>query len=80
MHWLNDNGGEEAAAEFMATLLASRRDDAARGLAYRLFRICENRKWVDLSRRYNSLIASWTGINLQAKGLEEGIQQRLVEN
>ena len=74
--WLNDEEGEYAAASSMASL-PNQKKDAVKEIAYRLYRICENNRWADLSRDYNSLIASWEGISSQSKELETGEQQQL---
>ncbi len=49
--------GESEAADLMNRLggLA----DAARDLAYRLYAICERKKWADEALAYNSLVIAW---------------------
>ena len=37
--------------------------DIARDLAYRLYTVCERKKWADEALAYNSLVVEWTGIN-----------------
>jgi putative DNA methylase len=57
---LNERGEKDAAEliEKMPGDMASH----ARDLAYRMYNICERKKWADLARDYNMLVASWSGI------------------
>ena len=50
--------GEQAAAALLKDLGASVAEQA-RNLAYRLFTICERKKWVEEARAYNSLVLAW---------------------
>lgn len=56
-----DSGGEEAAADLLRQVggLA----EPARELAYRLFQICERKKWAGEALAYNSLASSWLDIS-----------------
>ena len=49
--------GEGAAAGLLARLGA--RGEVARDLAYRLYGICERKKWADEARAYNGLVIAW---------------------
>ena len=49
--------GEAAAAALLARLGA--RADATRDLAYRLYQICERKKWAEEARAYNGLVVAW---------------------
>lgn len=52
-----ESGGETAAAFLLARLGA--RGDPARDLAYRLYGICERRKWAEEAVAYNGLVVVW---------------------
>jgi putative DNA methylase len=49
--------GEAAAAALLARL--GSRADATRDLAYRLYQICERKKWAEEARAYNGLVVAW---------------------
>jgi putative DNA methylase len=49
--------GEPTAAAVLAKL--GSRGDAIRDLAYRLYQICERKKWTDEARAYNGLVVAW---------------------
>jgi putative DNA methylase len=53
------SGGETEAGKLLARM--SERTEPIRQLAYRLFTLCERKKWADEARAYNELIASWHG-------------------
>ncbi|MGE5619339.1 MAG: DUF1156 domain-containing protein [Sphingomonadaceae bacterium] len=52
--------GEDGAAELVSRL--GSRAESARDLAYRLYTICERRKWAKEALSYNSLAISWPEI------------------
>jgi putative DNA methylase len=52
-----DEKGEEAAADLLARL--GPMAEQARALAYRLYTICERKKWADEGRAYNTLVVAW---------------------
>ena len=58
-----DRDGEGAAAELLARIQAVRERggvaEAARLLAYRLYTICERKRWADEARAYNLLVMAW---------------------
>ena len=56
-----DRGGEVGAAR-LANQLSSEQVENARGLAYRLFAICERKGWAQEAIAYNTLITSWAHI------------------
>ena len=75
-------GGETAPAELLNRL--NRRDsgmaEAARDLAYRLYSVCDRKKWADEALAYNSLVTAWSDIvtradELRKAELEEKPQQ-----
>lgn len=55
-----ESGGESGAAALMATM--DSRIDAARALPYRLYTICERKKWAREALVYNDLVQSWPEI------------------
>lgn len=52
-----EHKGEAAAAGLLKKLGPSR--DVARSLAYRLYTVCERRKWAEEARAYNGLVVAW---------------------
>jgi putative DNA methylase len=62
-----DAGGEEAAAR-LVNQLGGRSEDA-RALAYRLYSICERKKWADEALAYNTLVVEWPAIQDRAAQL-----------
>ena len=50
--------GEQAAAALLKDLGASVAEQA-RNLAYRLYTICERKKWAEEARAYNGLVLAW---------------------
>ncbi len=55
-----DSGGEPAAAAMVAKL--GNHAEIARELAYRLYTLCERKKWAAEAKAYNNLVVSWSGI------------------
>jgi putative DNA methylase len=72
IHQLMD-GSEESAAEALAGL--GYRAEAAKDLAYRLYGICERKKWAEEGYAYNALVASWPRLVERAKRLAPGPAQ-----
>ena len=67
---LADEG--EAAAGKLIAKLGGGQSEAARALAYRLYSICEKKKWAEEARAYNSLVMAWPEIiKLAQKGAGE---------
>ena len=56
-----DQGGEVEAAR-LVNLLGGGPSEAARGLAYRLYAICERKGWAQEAVPYNTLVTSWSYI------------------
>ncbi|RMH31879.1 MAG: DUF1156 domain-containing protein [Planctomycetota bacterium] len=52
------NEGEQAAAELLARL-GGDYGEMARDLAYRLYSVCERKKWADEALAYNGLVIAW---------------------
>ncbi len=67
--------GEEAAAGLLAML--GSRADPARELAYRLYTICERKKWAQEALAYNSLVQSWPEIKRLAEESKEPVQETI---
>jgi len=63
-----NTGGEEAAAR-LVNQLGGGRSEEARALAYRLYSICERKKWADEALAYNTLVVSWPAIQDKAAQL-----------
>ena len=49
--------GEKAAAELLKAL--KDKADTSRELAYRLYSLCERKKWTEEARSYNGLVVAW---------------------
>ena len=60
-----DENGESGAARMMRRFRESKSDldvERARDLAYRLYAICDQKKWLQEARGYNALVLSWSDI------------------
>jgi len=57
--------GESGAAELLQQLGA--KAEVARDLSYRLYTICERRKWANEAMAYNTLVLSWTDVQRLAE-------------
>ena len=55
-----ESGGEQAAADLLRQVGAA--GEVARDLAYRLYSICERRKWAKQAMAFNALVTSWPEI------------------
>lgn len=55
-----DQEGEQGAARLLARV--GERGQGARDLAYRLYGICDRKKWAEEALAYNSLVTSWPEI------------------
>jgi putative DNA methylase len=60
-----ETDGEGAAAELIGKLGGVA--EQARDLAYRLFQICERKKWANEARSYNSLVIAWPELTRRAQ-------------
>jgi putative DNA methylase len=56
-----DTGGEAAAAELLRQV-GGGRGETVRALAYRLYVLCERRRWAKEALAYNALVVSWPEI------------------
>jgi putative DNA methylase len=74
-----DTRGEAKAAELLHQI-GGGLGETARELAYRLYMLCERKKWAKEALAYNALVVSWPEINrLAAEGpMEASGQQTLV--
>jgi putative DNA methylase len=74
-----EEGGESGAADLLRQVGGI--GDVARDLAYRLYTICERRKWAKDALAFNALVTSWPEISRQA-GMaptpEQAVQATLV--
>jgi putative DNA methylase len=68
--------GEDGAAR-LAQRMGGEKAQIARDLAYRLFAICERKKWPDEALAYNALVASWPAIQEKAAHADGEQQGRL---
>jgi len=69
--WALETGGEQAAADLFTRInrAYAGATDVARDLAYRLYVLCERKKWAAEAISYNALVVSWPEIQkLAAKG------------
>ena len=70
MHHLSralTQGGESAAGGLLARM--PERTEQIRSLAYRLYTLCERKKWAEEARAYNELITAWMGIEQASAGV-----------
>ena len=67
-----ESEGESAASKILArrSIQANDLADNAKALAYRLFTICEEKKWADLGKSYNGLVIAWPELEKLANDLE----------
>jgi putative DNA methylase len=72
IHRLMDGSEEEAAA---ALARLGHRVEIAKDLAYRLYGICERKKWAEEGLAYNALVASWPRLVERAKNFAPGPAQ-----
>ena len=83
-HYLSralDLHGERGASDMLRTL-GSDYGEKARTLAYRLYNICERKKWASEATAYNSLVIAWPEMNrlaLAGDGSEGQVQATLLE-
>ncbi len=78
--WALETGGEQAAAALYQKIEAAYAGatDAARDLAYRLYTVCERKKWAGEAIAYNALVVSWPEIQkLAAKAPPAGAEGTL---
>jgi putative DNA methylase len=61
-------GGEEEAGKLVARMGGGQSEEA-RALAYRLYTICERKKWPEEAIFYNTLVISWPAIQEKAAGI-----------
>ena len=67
--------GEDAAAQLVAQLGGARSEEA-RALAYRLYSICDRKKWAQEAVEYNSLVIAWPEITRMALSTDKKDEQR----
>lgn len=63
------DSGEQVAAALLKKLGAMA--EVARDLSYRLYTVCERRKWAQDAIGYNALVLSWPDLKRQADELKE---------
>ena len=67
--------GEAAAGALLAHM--PERGESLRQLAYRLYTLCERKKWAEDARAYNEIIQSWARIVEESAALPVGSQSSL---
>ena len=65
---LDEAGGGETGAATLLRKVGGLAEDA-KGLAYRLYTICEQNKWADHARDYNALVTAWPDLVRQSQEL-----------
>ena len=70
-----DQSGESEAAR-LVNLLGGGPSEDARGLAYRLYAICERKGWAQEAVAYNTLVTSWSYIQSATTSSEDAPLQR----
>lgn len=76
-----DLHGERGASDMLRTL-GSDYGEKARALAYRLYNICERKKWASEATAYNNLVIAWPEMNRLALADDRGegqVQATLLE-
>jgi putative DNA methylase len=73
-----DTGGESKASELLRRVGGL--GETAKELAYRLYVICERKKWASEALAYNALVVAWPEISRLASGVsaETSTQQELL--
>lgn len=71
-----NSGGEPKAAELLAGLGSL--CDVARDLAYRLYSICERKKWAQEALMYNGLVTSWLELGKLSQKPQGPVQEALM--
>ncbi len=69
-----ESGGETAAAELVVKL--GSKAEGAKELAYRLYTICERKKWAHEALAYNGLVQSWLDIARLALDHGKAVRQQ----
>jgi len=70
------HGGEVAAAQLMRRFRETKTDldiDRARELAYRLYAICDQKKWAAEAQIYNALVTTWTDIETKSQDADSWV-------
>jgi putative DNA methylase len=78
IHALQEQG-ESGAAELLQKV-GGELGEKARDLAYRLYQICDRKKWASEALAYNSLVIAWSGVKtaeFDVRSDKEGEQQKL---
>jgi putative DNA methylase len=71
---LNENG-EAAAGQLLAHM--PERGESLRQLAYRLYTLCERKKWAEDARAYNEIIQAWGRVVEESASVPPGTQAGL---
>ena len=71
-----DQKGESGAADLLRKL-GGDYGEKARDLAYRLYSICERKKWASEATAYNSIVLAWPEISKLARAAPQYKKQNL---
>jgi putative DNA methylase len=71
-----DSGGEDSAGALLKKVGGL--GEVARDLAYRLYGICERKKWAQEALAYNTLVVSWPAIVARAASMSVPTQPTLM--
>jgi putative DNA methylase len=69
-----DKAGDQATADLLRKIGAN--GEISRDLAYRLFNICEKKKWSQEAQAYNALVLGWPEIARLARELRPAEPQQ----
>lgn len=69
--------GDNGAAEILAAVAS--KAEAARQLAYRLYTLCERKRWAEDARAYNAVVAGWNMIEQTAAKVAKPEERSLFE-
>ncbi len=71
-----DREGEAGAAELLRKLGGI--GESARDLSYRLYNICERKKWAQEALAYNSLVIAWPELTKLARAIPLRVEEQQV--
>lgn len=71
------SGGESAAGALLGQM--PERGESLRQLAYRLYTLCERKKWAEDARAYNEIIQAWPRIIDESATVPAGTQRSLYD-
>jgi putative DNA methylase len=72
--YYHEKAGDEATSELLRKIGTN--GEISRDLAYRLFNVCEKKKWSQEAQAYNALVLGWPEIARLARKMRRGEQQQ----